>query len=227
MNNYNTYSKIKNNEPVWNPVTQKLVYDSIVRRIDFTDQTILDLGCGKGNLIDYLVANSITPHYHVGVDIIDPFLDIFINKNHYGGCNYTIIKDDFMRTGFFNDYDKRLIECDYSLVLASLEIMETPSKGKHLIRVSDLMKNMWDYSRKGFVIATQSCWAEDQSDGSWYANPLTLLEIIRQKLTTNVYIDHTYAPHFFTLIALKGKTEWEQLGGKDKSALKEKRKGNR
>ena len=48
--------------------TQELRFDALVKLADPTGLTVLDLGCGRADLYDFLIARNMKPRRYVGID---------------------------------------------------------------------------------------------------------------------------------------------------------------
>ncbi len=202
-NNYEVYSKVKEGEFVWNPITQGLIFKTICDKIDFSSQVILDGGCGTGDFLDYLIYRGIEPFMYHGIDIIDRFLNIATTK-----LEVLNVQGDVTNTDLF---EAELMDVDYSLFIASLEIMEVNEK-EHEVKVINLLKRVWERTSKGIIIAAQSEHAA-QKDNTWYISPAWLVNICSFLFSPNFYLDHSFAPNFFVFMVFKGETEWERRKG--------------
>ena len=204
--NREIYSKIPDDSPVWNPITQKLVYESITSQIDFEDKSILDIGCGRADFLRHLIMCGFPFAFYTGIDLIEKFITQVppISNTHF-------IVGDFM--------EEVLPEVDYVLALASLEIMEDTYANHEQVRFPLFFNKMWDSAKEGVIIALQSDYAPSHfRDDSWFAEPRHIINVV-DCFTPTYYLDHTYAPHFFTMVALKGSTPWERRGGEGKNIL--------
>ncbi len=57
-----------------NEGTQRLRFDALVRAIDLTGRRVLDAGCGRADLLDYLLGRNMTPAHYIGLEALDEFL---------------------------------------------------------------------------------------------------------------------------------------------------------
>ncbi|HEX8524278.1 MAG TPA: class I SAM-dependent methyltransferase [Tepidisphaeraceae bacterium] len=76
------------------PKTQRARFDALVRLADFGVARILDLGCGRCDLLDYLLARSIVPAQYIGVEAIAPLADAARGRNF---ASTTVIDGDFIK----------------------------------------------------------------------------------------------------------------------------------
>ena len=214
--NIEVYRGIKN-DVIWNPVTQRLVYESLIKNIDFYKKSILDLGCGKGDFLHYIQTRSNSNRHiksYIGYDAMPEFVHSF-NKR------FTFTEPKGKNTFRCKDlFTAELPQSDIIMALASLEIKEFPyTHVDHTNKVLHLFVRMWEAANDCVVIATQSQYAEIK-DNSCYFDPHTfVMGCVRYVGCRKFIVDHSYAPHFFTFIAYKGKTYWEDAGGDKHSAV--------
>jgi SAM-dependent methyltransferase len=66
-------------------------YHQIVKGIDFENKTVLDAGCGMGDLLPYIYSKSLNFDY-LGLDVVPEFIDIAIKR--YEGHRF-MVEDPF------------------------------------------------------------------------------------------------------------------------------------
>src|SRR3954451_9296777 len=50
--------------------TQEKRFDAFTRVCDFAGKSILDVGCGRADLLDYLLGRGIEPDHYVGLEAV-------------------------------------------------------------------------------------------------------------------------------------------------------------
>jgi SAM-dependent methyltransferase len=75
------------------PNTQAARFDAICRLSNLNNKSLLDLGCGHADLLDYLLSRNITPADYIGIEAVPQFIDISQAKKHR---NAKIIQADFL-----------------------------------------------------------------------------------------------------------------------------------
>src|SRR5687767_15928369 len=53
------------------PQTQAVRFDAICRLADLRGKSVLDVGCGRADLLEHLVARGIEPADYVGIEAVD------------------------------------------------------------------------------------------------------------------------------------------------------------
>jgi SAM-dependent methyltransferase len=77
-----------------NPASQALRFEALTRLYDFRGKSILDIGCGRADLLDYMLGHRIEPNHYVGIEAIEEFAEAAERKQHR---NCTILRADFVR----------------------------------------------------------------------------------------------------------------------------------
>ena len=75
------------------PQTQAARFDAIVRLCDIDGKSILDVGCGRADLLDFLLARKIVPEHYTGLEAVDALADAAERKN---SKNCLIVRADFV-----------------------------------------------------------------------------------------------------------------------------------
>src|ERR671939_347504 len=73
------------------PVTQAARFSAICRMQNLDGQSILDVGCGRAVLFDYLLSRDIHPASYTGIEAVDELAEAAESKGH---CNVKIIRAD-------------------------------------------------------------------------------------------------------------------------------------
>jgi SAM-dependent methyltransferase len=160
----------------------------------FHGASLLDVGCGFGDLLAWLGARGIRPRY-TGLDLCLPMIE---------RC----------RRRFRDDPDARFVHADalahgpgepYDYVVAS-GIFGYAAKGLRA-RVQPMLEHLYSLARAGLAVNFLSRRAPRRSPGRLYLHPADVLEFAF-RLTPAVRMDHTYMPNDFTLYLYRA-LPWE------------------
>jgi SAM-dependent methyltransferase len=101
------------------PDTQAARFDAICRLQPLAGRTILDVGCGRGDLLDYLVHNNQPPADYIGIEVIDELLEIARRKEHRRA---KIIAADFVANP-----KSLFVGAEMVVICGALNTLDTPT----------------------------------------------------------------------------------------------------
>jgi SAM-dependent methyltransferase len=91
------------------PKTQRQRFEAIVDLVDPTGLTVLDLGCGRADLLDFFIARDVSPLRYIGIEAVTELAAAAARKDHPG---LRIIRGDFLQ-------DPRRIEIGADVIVCS------------------------------------------------------------------------------------------------------------
>ena len=150
--------------------------------------SILDVGCGLGDLYEWLKLNDIDIEYS-GVDITPAMIDFarkrFPNVNFIegNGCNA------------FEDLNKR-----FDFILASGIFAHRQKNPVGFLK--DSIKDMFKISNKGIAFNCLSAWREEKDVDEFYADPVEILNYCRS-ISNRIIFRHDYHSGDFTIYLYK------------------------
>lgn len=162
---------------------QELRFKILLEVADVAKGSILDVGCGVGQLVEYLQANSFAGTY-CGVDLLPEMVKTAAARYpHHDFAVIDVLQGD------------RLPQADFVFgsglfYIGNQEIMERT------------VQSMFASCHKAAAFNTLSTWASEKEAGEFYADPGTTLEFCRQ-LTPWVRLRHDYMEHDFTVYMYK------------------------
>jgi SAM-dependent methyltransferase len=158
----------------------------------FHKKSVLDVGCGFGDLLAWLRARGIEPDY-TGLDICKPMIERCRNR--------------FRRSARFVVADALSFVTDdpYDYIVAS-GIFGYNAKDTRK-RLQPTLERLFDLTRVGLAVNFLSRRAPTRSPGRLYLHPADVLQFAL-KLTPAVRLDHSYLPNDFT-VCLYRTPPWE------------------
>jgi SAM-dependent methyltransferase len=96
--------------------TQEKRFDAFTRLCDFHGKTLLDVGCGRADLLDYLIARGIEPFHYVGLEAVPLLADAAEAKK----CPNTLIR----RGDFITDPRHLFVGAEIVAISGSLNTLE-------------------------------------------------------------------------------------------------------
>jgi SAM-dependent methyltransferase len=152
-------------------------------------RTLLDMGCGFGDLLAFLNARGVHPRY-TGVDICPPMIERC--KRRFGESNARFFIGDAL------DWESDDEPFDY--VVAS-GIFGYAAKGTRE-RLRATLERLFCLAGIGLAVNFLSGCAPRRSPGRLYVYPWDILQLALG-MTPAVRLDHTYLPNDFTLCMYK------------------------
>ena len=102
-----------------NPGTQGARFNAFTRLYDFSGKLMLDVGCGRADLHDYLLARQIVPEHYVGLEGVEPLARAATAKRRE---NAQIIRADFV-----TEPHRLLVGADAVVISGSLNTLHQPA----------------------------------------------------------------------------------------------------
>jgi SAM-dependent methyltransferase len=76
--------------------TQATRFDAIRRIHDLKGRSILDVGCGRADLLDFLLKKGVRPADYVGIEAVEPLAEAAEEKAKYAAIPARIFRGDFV-----------------------------------------------------------------------------------------------------------------------------------
>ena len=145
---------------------------------DFFKSSILDVGCGLGHLIDYLLSNQFSGLYK-GIDTVDQM--IVASKKRYPLFDFeTNVLDSIQNAAY-----------DYVIASGIFTFVNWPS-------MQSTIEKLFLCSKKGVAFNSLSAFAIEKEAEIFYPDPRSVFEFCK-KITSNVVLRQDYMPHDFTI----------------------------
>lgn len=163
---------------------QSIRFEILCQIGNIKNKTILDVGCGFGDLYGYLKYKKIPIKYY-GVDINPDLIRL-------GRKIYPKIKLEV------RDIEKNKFRQKFDWVLAS----GITSHGSTYQHLQSVMTEMFRISKKGFAINFVSNMVDYKTKNLFYSSPEKIFSMARS-LSNRILLRHDYMPYEFTLYVYK------------------------
>jgi SAM-dependent methyltransferase len=167
-----------------NRSSQEKRFEALLDLGDFHGRRLLDVGCGFGDLLDFLMRRGVRPVY-TGLDVCKPMIRRC--QERFQGDVAHFVGADVLEYQPAETYD---------YVVAS-GIFGLDAEGSRE-RIRPSLERMFGWSRIGTAVNFLSANYPHPVDGRIYVEPGKALEAALT-LTPAVRLDHTYLPNDFTL----------------------------
>jgi len=167
---------------------------------NFTGKVLLEVGCGKGDFLFYLLDKAQIPSQYIG---LDPFEEM--------------IKKSTTRLASLPQTKVRLICDDYLNITEEIDIITAFSVfdrkfGNFNISklyMERMIEKMVSEARVGIYVTFLSAYKNINDFGEALFYPSEIFKFAH-RLTERVIIDNSYMPHAFSLIIYKEKSNWKK-----------------
>jgi SAM-dependent methyltransferase len=156
--------------------------------------TINDLGCGQGDLLDFLTEHGYSAVDYTGYDVIEEMVDAARRKHQGQGRNFTLlcaapemnVADFTVASGIFNLRSNLRDDAWFEYIIETIHHMNTKS-------------------RLGFAFNCLTKYSDPphMKPDLYYADPLTLFDYCKKHFSRNVALLHDYEEFDFTIIVRK------------------------
>jgi hypothetical protein len=175
-----------------NPAAQAARFAAIARWAEIENRTVLDAGCGRADLLDYLLNQRIRPSRYIGIEAVEPLAEVAQQKVLAQKLlsNATIQRGDFLANPeLLNQH------ADVIIFSGSLNTL-TPDEFHSSLRIG------WEYTRS--ELAFNFLCSPRLASGdhlNWY--PIGELKRFAESLTSDVAVDDSYRDGDCTIVMRK------------------------
>ena len=166
--------------------SQFLRFRVLTEVADLSGASMLDVGCGLGDLCGWLRTNSCNVRY-TGIDIAPAMIEAA--RRRFPDARFEV--RDLLSDPPQNSFD---------YVLSSGMFTHRTAEAKLFFET--MMEHMFALAEKGLAVNCLSTWAEKIEPGEFHADPLETVAFCR-KLTPWVVLRHDYHPADFTAYLYK------------------------
>ena len=167
---------------------QKLRFEKLLNSIDISNKTILDAGCGFGDLYVYIKKNYNFKFNYVGIEITEKILQIAKNRLKYKNAKFDVC--DLL--SYKND------AIDISILSGSLTLKFKNSNSY----TNKVLKKIYEISKISCSINFMSSYSDYQLPKNDHYQPEKIFKIAK-KISNKVNIIHDYPLYEFTLQMFK------------------------
>ncbi len=182
----------------WSDYLQPVLFEKLIGILpgipESNPVSLLDVGCGLGDLIFYLKQHGYSSIRYNGIDIIPEM--IYYGKIKYPRADLKIA--DFSDQTFINEYD-------YIVCSGALNILAAKDRSGHEKYVMDFIKKMFALSKKGCsfnLLAIEGRQYFTDDNRFYYAERNKFIEFC-STITSKTYIDFKDNDFIFTIFMYK------------------------
>ena len=165
-------------------------FKSITSHIHQDGFSILDYGCGFGDLKIYL-DERFEKYKYTGADIVEEFIKD--NRSVYGDAEF--LKID-------NVHD---IQSDYDYIVAAgvFNMLYVESEKEHQKLVFDTIKHLFEKSQVALSLNFLSPYVDFTQPGAFHQDDIKLLGFVRKNLSKRLVLDFSLMPYEYSITIFK------------------------
>lgn len=167
--------------------SQETRFNSLINNIDISKKnSMLDVGCGKGDMLNFIRNKKIRTIKYSGLDLNKNFINIAKKK----------YKRNKFYCGDFLKLDIKKYDIIFISGLLNLKVNNHENFLKRILKKGILK------SKKKFIFNIMSSYSPFKEKKFYYSDPLVLSNFLKT-ITSQFIVDHTYFKHDFTVIIHK------------------------
>ena len=168
--------------------SQKVRYEVLMRELPLHGATVLEVGCGFGDFIDYAAAQGLTLGRYVGVDV-SPRI-IAAAKARHPAAEFAVL--DVL-------LDEPPLQPDF-IIASGIMAVAVDGYEEYVLRT---LRRFQSLCQRGFGLNFLSTCSKQPDRVSKYVEPAWVLGLFQRELDWRCRIIHDYRPNDFTLIHLR------------------------
>ena len=171
----------------WDKGRQDIRFEVLLSFFEFRGKSILDIGCGFGDLNRVLSRKIGDSYQYLGVDLVGELLDE--GRRHYPQENIRFLNADFLEYPFKETFN---------IVVASGIFNHKFDSGENDLFVERVLKKAWFLCTEGVAFDFLSDKVDYRYDHTYHNNPERILGLA-YGLSRNVSFRNDYMPFEFCL----------------------------
>ena len=169
----------------WDKDRQDIRFEVILSHFKCSGKSILDIGCGFGDLNRVLSRESKDSYEYLGVDLVEELVDE--GRSRYPQDNIRFLNADFLEHSFNETFD---------IVVASGIFNHKFLSGENDLFVDRVLKKAWSLCNVGFAFDFLSDKVDYRHNHTYHNNPEYILRLA-YGLSRNVALRNDYMPFEF------------------------------
>lgn len=178
----------------WDKGRQAIRFEVLLSFFECYGKSILDIGCGFGDLNRVLARKIGDSYSYLGVDLVDELIDE--GRLHYSQDHIRFLNTDFLEYSFTEKFD---------IVVASGIFNHKFDSGSNDLFVERVLKKAWSLCTEGLAFDFLSDKVDYRYSHTYHNNPERILRLAYE-LSRNIVLRNDYMPFEFCLYVGKDDT---------------------
>ena len=166
-------------------------FDAIIRHTELAGRSVIDLGCGTGDLLQHAIDNGVAPAQYDGLDIVESFVAEGAARGLPGRFHCC----DVIEGGWPID------SADW--IIANGIFALAQAGDGWWARYRRLSDKMWSHAGIGMAYTIISTNSPKRNEDTRYCDPGEVVNEAIARFGGAVLLDHSYLPNDFLLVVRK------------------------
>jgi SAM-dependent methyltransferase len=171
----------------WDKGRQDIRFEVLLSFFECRGKSILDIGCGFGDLNRVLARRSSDSYHYTGNDLVGDLIDE--GRRQYPQEHIRFLNVDFLEYPLMEKFD---------IIVASGIFNQKFTSGKNDLFVKRVLKKAWSLCKEGLAFDFLSDKVDYRHDHTYHNNPERILGLA-YGLSRNVVLRNDYMPFEFCL----------------------------
>lgn len=172
----------------WLKGKQDIRFDVLTSRVNIENKTVLDIGCGFGDL-NFFLEKKQKNYTYIGCDLCESFIDIARELHP----QQQFLVGDFLEMTFLEKIDWAVASGPFNHRFTETDNLEF---------IYAMMQKTFDIVEEGFSFDFISTNVDFQEENIYYTNPSLILNFA-YKLSRNILLRSDYMPFEFSIFVFK------------------------
>ena len=175
----------------WDKGKQYLRFHELTSLWDLQNSSILDIGCGFGDFVNFLNYEGIIPRHYQGIDLVDEFIDIAHSLHHEKYVDFKFGK--FLEHNFTKRFDYCIASGTFNLKMDNVD---------EYIYIESNLKKMYEICEVGIAANFLTDKVDYKHNHNFNSSPERILSIA-YSLSKRVLLRNDTFPFEFSIIIFK------------------------
>lgn len=175
---------------LWTEEKQKIRFDALISQFNLENKSILELGCGFGD-INKILQKRYKKYKYFGIDLVEEFINVA--KNVYNNDSITFECGDFLNRKFKRKYDYVIESGIFNIKLKEMDNYDF---------IETSIKQAFELCNEALAFNFITERVNYKDDDFYYINPEKVLEIAF-RYSKKVILKSDYLPFDYTVIIYK------------------------
>ncbi|NFN86292.1 class I SAM-dependent methyltransferase [Clostridium sporogenes] len=175
---------------LWTKEKQQIRFEALISQFDLENKSILEFGCGFGD-INKILKDNYKSYQYLGVDLIEDFIKT--GKKNYGTSNVKFLCGDFLNKNFDKKFDYVIESGIFNMKLKNMD---------NYYFIEESIEKAFELCNEAIAFNFLTERVNFKDKDFYYINPEKVLEIA-YRYSKKIVLKNDYLPFDYTVIIYK------------------------